>query len=220
MPGLVDDFDFWQRAVGDMSAGLQGALIGGGAVIIGLAALVYIERYWANVRAIRPETASAVLKSMFAFGPLACDGLIPLADAMAKAWRIKEVRQLPEFEKLARERPQDVPRRLAERLFDGRDTSLSIVGVVGDPPIEHTVEHPHECKFSNDLKGMVHIFDDDLHYRDLRVRWPDIRTNIRQRTEDVIAFRRNPGNGRMAARLMARAWNIEHARSIEPLAKL
>lgn len=110
------------------------------------------------------------------------DGFIPLADAMVRAWKIEEIRRLPEFEKLARERPQDVLRRLAERIFDGGDPSLSILGVVGEPPLEQLIEHPHEYEFVNDLTEIAHITGDGRRYRELRVRWSDIERSIRQRT--------------------------------------
>ena len=50
-PGVLDDFSFWQRSFGDMSAGLQGALIGGGGVMMAVSALILIERNWALIRA-------------------------------------------------------------------------------------------------------------------------------------------------------------------------
>lgn len=109
------------------------------------------------------------------------DGPIPLADAIAKAWEIEEIRRLPEFVTLARDRPQDVLRRLAERIFDGSDPSLSIRGVIGNPPVEQTVERPHEYDLVNGLTEMTHLTGDGRHYRDLRVRWADIERSIRQR---------------------------------------
>ena len=110
------------------------------------------------------------------------DALISLADAVTKAWAIKKMRELPEFKTLARDRPQDVLRRLAERIFDGGDPSLSIRGVIGNPPLEQTVEAPEEYTFSDDLTEMTHITGDGRCYRELRVRWTDIETSIRQRT--------------------------------------
>lgn len=104
-----------------------------------------------------------------------------MADAIAKAWEIEEIRRLPEFVTLARDRPQDVLRRLAERIFDGSDPSLSIRGVIGNPPVEQTVERPHEYDLVNGLTEMTHLTGDGRHYRDLRVRWADIERSIRQR---------------------------------------
>lgn len=108
---------------------------------------------------------------------------IPLADAMVKAWNIEGIRDLPEFQALARERPQDIYRRLAECIFDGRDPSLSIRGVIGEPPLDQIVESPHEYTFANDLVQMTHIADDGRCYRDLRVSWPDVEASIRRRME-------------------------------------
>ena len=111
------------------------------------------------------------------------DSHIPLSDAVTRAWEIEEIRRLPEFERLVRDRPQDVLRRLAERIFDGGDPSLSIRGVIGDPPLEQTVETPEKYTFSDDLTEMTHITGDGRRYRELRVRWSDIEASIRQRTE-------------------------------------
>lgn len=110
------------------------------------------------------------------------DALIPLADAITRAWAIKKMRELPELKTLARDRPQDVFRRLAERIFDGVDPSLSIRGVIGDPPLEQTVGEPERYTFSDDLTEMTHITGDGRRYRELRVRWSDIERSIRQRT--------------------------------------
>ena len=106
-----------------------------------------------------------------------------LADAIAKAWTIKEICELPEFEALARDRPQDIYRRVAEHIFDGHDSSLSIRGVIGDPPLEQTVESLEKYTFSDDLTEMVYLFDEKRRYRDLRVQWSDIETSILRRTE-------------------------------------
>lgn len=111
------------------------------------------------------------------------DGPIPLADAIVKAWEIEEIRRLPEFVTLASDRPQDVLRRLAERIFDGSDPNLSIRGVIGNPPIEQTVEHPHEYDFENDLTEMNHMTGDGRRYRELRIRWSDIERSVRRRLE-------------------------------------
>ena len=108
---------------------------------------------------------------------------MPLSDAIAKAWTIKEMRELSEFEALARDRPQDLYRRLAERIFDGGDPTLSIRGVIGDPPLEQTVESLEKYAFSDDLTEMVSLFDEERRYRDLRVQWSDIETSILRRTE-------------------------------------
>ena len=108
-----------------------------------------------------------------------------LSDAMLRAWQMKEIRELPEFQTLARERPQDIYRRLAERIFDGRDPSLSIRGVIGEPPLDQIVESPHEYTFANDLVQMTHIADDGRCYRDLRVSWPDVEASIRRRMGEV-----------------------------------
>ena len=107
---------------------------------------------------------------------------ISLSDAVTRAWEIEEIRRLPEFEKLVRDRPQDVLRRLAERIFDGGDPSLSIRGVIGVPPLEQKVETPEEYTFSDDLTEMTHVTGDGRCYRELRVRWSDIERSIRQRT--------------------------------------
>ena len=51
VPGVLDDFDFWQRTVGNMSAGWQGVLIGGGGAVLAISTLVFIEHRWTSIRA-------------------------------------------------------------------------------------------------------------------------------------------------------------------------
>ena len=119
---------------------------------------------------------------------------IPLADAITKAWAIKEMRELPEFKTLARDRPQVLYRRLSERIFDGSDSNLSIRGVIGNPPLDQTVESPEQYAFSDDLTEMIHISDDSRRYRELRVLWSDIETSIRQRTESATEGEDNGGS--------------------------
>lgn len=60
-PGVLSDFAFWQRTVGDMSAGWQGALICGGAIFISLSLLILIERYWVFIRINAKELTSLIL---------------------------------------------------------------------------------------------------------------------------------------------------------------
>ena len=44
-PGVLDDFAFWQRAVGEMNPTWANLLMGGGAVLICLSLLILIERH-------------------------------------------------------------------------------------------------------------------------------------------------------------------------------
>ena len=60
-PGVLDDFAFWQREVGDMSAGWQGALLGVGVVLICLWLLIRIERHWVFIRTNPKELAILAL---------------------------------------------------------------------------------------------------------------------------------------------------------------
>ena len=126
--------------------------------------------------------ALAVADQVEAVLTKADNDLIPLSDALVRAWDMKEVRELPEFETLVRERPRALYRRLAERIFDGGDPRLSIRGVTGNPPLERTVEPMEEYGFSDDLTEMIHLFDENRRYRDLHVMWPDIEASLRQRT--------------------------------------
>ena len=47
---MLDDFAFWQRAVGEMNPTWANLLMGGGAVLIGLSLLILIERHWVFIR--------------------------------------------------------------------------------------------------------------------------------------------------------------------------
>ena len=104
----------------------------------------------------RMTRAFRALLRFFRVGTPREENPILLSDAMLRAWQMKEIRELPEFQTLARERPQDIYRRLAERIFDGRDPSLSIRGVIGEPPLDQIVESPHEYAFANDLARPIH----------------------------------------------------------------
>lgn len=107
---------------------------------------------------------------------------IPLADAMVRAWNIEGIRDLPEFQTLARERPQDIYRRLAERIFDGGDPNLSIRGSRSRfHPQEEVISEPYMYTVSDDLTAMTSIGDATACYRDLRVRWSDVEASIRVR---------------------------------------
>ena len=87
-PGLLDDFSFWQRAFGDMNAGLQGALIGGGGAVLAISTLVLIEHRWAAIRA-NAEVFAVVAIAVLALGFLGGIGYaISLIDFSrpAKVW--------------------------------------------------------------------------------------------------------------------------------------
>ena len=45
-PGVLDDFAFWQQVVGEMNPTWANLLMGGGAVLISLSLLIFIERHW------------------------------------------------------------------------------------------------------------------------------------------------------------------------------
>ena len=69
-PGVLDDFKFWRDLVGDMSAGLQGALIGTGSVLFLVSAGFIIERHWAVLRNIITLEESARFSGF-------CSSLVP-----------------------------------------------------------------------------------------------------------------------------------------------
>ena len=45
-PGVLDNFEFWRKLVGDMSAGWQGVLIGGGGLLILMGLITVISNHW------------------------------------------------------------------------------------------------------------------------------------------------------------------------------
>lgn len=49
-PGVLDNFTFWRNAVGDLSAGWQGVLIGGSAILFLAWLINFVERHWGFIR--------------------------------------------------------------------------------------------------------------------------------------------------------------------------
>ena len=70
IPGILDAFDFWQKVFGDMSAGVQGALMAGGSILFLVWAGFVVERHWPMLRTIQPEDIGAVLKIVVILGAL------------------------------------------------------------------------------------------------------------------------------------------------------
>ena len=63
-PGVLDDFAFWQSAVGEMNPTWANLLMGGGAVLFGLSLLILIERHRVFIRSNAKELAALVLAAL------------------------------------------------------------------------------------------------------------------------------------------------------------
>ena len=67
-PGLLDDFEFWRNAVGDMNAGWQGALIGIGGLAVAFGMFVMVCTYWEILRAHWKDLAWLAVSTLMAIG--------------------------------------------------------------------------------------------------------------------------------------------------------